>query len=129
MKHCLVADDSHVVRKVARQILESMNIGVTEAENGRDAVDQCVERMPHAVLLDWDMPVMNGLEFIGALRLAAKGDRPHIIYCVTENDPVEISRALVGGADDSLLKPYDRATLSEKLVAARLLETPPAAPA
>jgi two-component system chemotaxis response regulator CheY len=121
MRHCLVVDDSKIIRKVTRHILESMNIEVTEAANGREAVDCCVERMPNAVLLDWQMPVMNGLEFLGALRLAIKGERPHVIYCTTENDPAEISRALIGGANDYLLKPFDRETLTAKLAAAQLL--------
>lgn len=121
MKHCLVVDDSKVIRKVARHLLESMNFEVSEAENGREAVELCVERMPDAVLLDWQMPVMSGLEFLGALRLATKGERPHIIYCTTENDPAEISRAFIGGADDYLLKPFDRETLTAKLAAAQLI--------
>lgn len=121
MKHCLVVDDSKVIRKVARHLLESMNFEVSEAENGREAVELCVERMPDAVLLDWQMPVMSGLEFLGALRLAIKGERPHIIYCTTENDPAEISRAFIGGADDYLLKPFDRETLTAKLAAAQLI--------
>jgi two-component system, chemotaxis family, chemotaxis protein CheY len=120
MRHCLVVDDSEVIRKIARHILESMHFEVTEAENGQEAVERCIKRMPHAVLLDWQMPVMSGLEFLGALRLATKGERPHIIYCITENDPGEISRAFMGGANDYLLKPFDRQSLSSKLTAAGL---------
>ena len=129
MKHCLVVDDSKIIRKVARHILESLSIEVSEAENGQAAVERCMERMPDAVLLDWQMPVMNGLEFIGALRLATKGERPHIIYCTTENDPAELSRAFMGGADDYILKPFDRESLAAKLTAARVIEPREAAPA
>lgn len=125
MKRCLVVDDSNIIRKVARNLLESMNFEVSEAENGRIAVEQCVAQMPDAVLLDWHMPMMNGLGFVGALRLATKGKRPHIIYCITENDPEQISRALIGGVDDYLLKPYDREALTAKLVAAGLVEREP----
>jgi len=120
MTHCLVVDDSEVVRRVARRILESMHIEVTEAENGQEAVERCLQRMPDCVLLDWQMPVMSGLEFLGALRLATKGPRPHIIYCTTENEPSELSRAFMGGANDYLLKPFDRASLSAKLASAGL---------
>lgn len=121
MKHCLVVDDSEVIRKVARRILESMNIEVSEAENGHEAVERCVQRRPDAVLLDWQMPVLSGLEFLGALRLATKGERPYIIYCTTENDPAEISRALMGGADNYLLKPFDRGSLTAKMAEAQIL--------
>jgi len=120
MRHCLIVDDSKIIRKVGRHILESLNFEVTEAENGQDAVECCLQRMPHAVLLDWHMPVMNGLEFLGALRLATKGERPYIIYCTTENDPAELARALIGGAHDYLLKPYDRSTLAAKLAAVQI---------
>ncbi|MGE0698033.1 MAG: PleD family two-component system response regulator [Hyphomicrobiaceae bacterium] len=118
MKHCLIVDDSEVIRKVARRILESLHIDVTEAGSGEEAVERCRERMPDAVLLDWQMPDMSGLEFLGALRLATKAPRPHIIYCITENDSSEIARAFLGGANDYLLKPYDRESLSAKLGAA-----------
>lgn len=121
MKHCLVVDDSEVIRKVARRILETMNLEVSEAENGQEAVERCMVRMPDAVLVDWQMPVMNGLEFLGALRLVAKGKRPYIFYCTTEHDPAELSRAFMGGADDFLLKPFDRTSLEGKLQGAGLI--------
>lgn len=121
MRHCLVVDDSEVVRRVARRILESMHFEVTEAENGQEAVERCLQRSPDVVLLDWQMPVMSGLEFLGALRLATKGTRPHILYCLTENDPVEISRAFAGGASDYVLKPFDRGSLTAKLQRAGLV--------
>jgi two-component system chemotaxis response regulator CheY len=121
MKHCLVVDDSDVIRRAARRILESLHFEVTEAGNGQEAVERCKQRMPDAVLLDWDMPVMNGLEFLGALRLATKSERPHVVYCLTENDPAEISRALLGGANDYLLKPFDRGTITAAYSSAGLV--------
>ena len=64
MKHCLVVDDSAVIRKVARRILEELRFSSSEAENGREALDQCRKSMPDAVLLDWNMPVMDGIAFL-----------------------------------------------------------------
>ena len=68
MKSCLVVDDSKVIRKVARHILETLNFAVAEAEDGRQALTHCESSMPDVILLDWNMPVMSGMEFLRALR-------------------------------------------------------------
>src|SRR5436305_15066822 len=68
MKTCLVVDDSSVIRKVARRILEGLDFKITEAEDGQQALEQCRGAMPDAVLLDWNMPVMDGYDFLKALR-------------------------------------------------------------
>ena len=120
MKHCLVVDDSDVIRKVARRILESMNFEITEAENGQEAIERCQSRTPDAILLDWHMPVMSGFEFLGALRLAHLAKRPFVLYCTTENDPSELTRAFAAGADDYILKPFDRESLEAKMADAGL---------
>lgn len=118
MKRCLIVDDSSVIRKVARHILESMRFEVTEAENGHDALEQMRSGTPYdLILLDWHMPVMSATEFLSTLRLTGAGRRPHIIYMTTENDPNDIQRALTAGADDFFLKPFDRASLVSKIAA------------
>lgn len=121
MTHCLVVDDSDVVRKVARRIFERMNFEVSEAENGHEAVERCKSSVPDVVLLDWQMPVMGGLEFLGALRLAKLEKKPFVIYCATENDPQEIARAITAGADEYLLKPFNRESIETKLTEVGLL--------
>lgn len=115
MKHCLLVDDSSVVRKVARSILEQMDFTVTEADNGRAALEQCRARMPDAVLLDWQMPVMDGIDFLAALRKQEGGHRPKVIFVTTENDVDQITRAIAAGANAYVLKPFDRDLLLEKL--------------
>lgn len=115
MKRCLIADDSAVIRKVARQILERMNFEVLEAENGQEALERCLTYVPDFVLLDWQMPVSGAMEFLSGLRRNTSGRRPHIIYCTTENDPIDISKALAAGADDYLMKPFDRTMLTAKI--------------
>lgn len=114
MKHCLVVDDSSVIRKVARCILEDMSFTTTEAENGEVALDQCRSAMPDAVLLDWNMPVMDGIEFLVALRKEANGDRPKVIFCTTENDADHITRAITAGANEYIMKPFDREIITAK---------------
>ena len=86
MKHCLVVDDSAVIRKVARRILETLNFRISEAEDGEQALSACRTVMPDAVLLDWNMPVMDGCEFLKCLRQMPGGDQPKVVFCTTEND-------------------------------------------
>lgn len=115
MKQCLIVDDSKVVRMVARKILEGLNFTIEEAENGQVAIDACRRRMPDAILLDWNMPVMNGIEFIAALRRQDGGDRPKVVFCTTENDVAHIREAIEAGADEYVMKPFDHDTLQMKL--------------
>lgn len=111
---CVIADDSGVVRKVARRILEGMSFEVSEAEDGQQALALCREEMPDAVMVDWSMPVMDGFEFVRALRQEPGGDRPKVVFCVTENDVAVIARAKRAGADDHMLKPFDKETMEAK---------------
>jgi two-component system chemotaxis response regulator CheY len=115
MKHCLIVDDSAVIRKVARRILESLQLRVSEAEDGKLALDACRTEMPDAVLLDWNMPVMDGHEFLKELRGMPGGKAPKVVFCTTENDVAHIARALRAGADEYVMKPFDREIMTAKL--------------
>jgi len=115
MKSCLVVDDSKVIRKVARHILETLNFSVEEAEDGREALTRCEAKMPDVVLLDWNMPVMGGMEFLRALRQSERSDQPKVVFCTTENDISHIRAAIEAGADEYVMKPFDRETLHSKL--------------
>ena len=115
MKSCLVVDDSKVIRKVARHILETLNFSVDEAEDGREALSRCEESMPDVVLLDWNMPVMGGMDFLKALRQANYAVQPKVVFCTTENDAAHIRAAIEAGADEYVMKPFDRETLESKL--------------
>jgi two-component system chemotaxis response regulator CheY len=108
MKSCLVVDDSSIVRKVARRILEDLDYIVDEAEDGQEAFDKCRQEMPDALLLDWQMPVMSGLEFLKLLRAYVGGQTPRVVYMVTEYDVGQIALALKAGASDYMMKPFDQ---------------------
>src|SRR6218665_3135914 len=114
LKSCLIVDDSSVVRKVARRSLEDMDYIVEEAEDGQDAFDKCRQEMPDAILLDWQMPIMSGLEFLKLLRAYVGGEKPHVVYCTVENDIGPIAMALKSGASDYMMKPFDRTILESK---------------
>ena len=121
MKHCLVVDDSRVIRKVARRILEELKFDISEASDGKEALDVCRSTMPDAILLDWNMPVMNGFDFLKALRLAPGGGEPKVVFCTTENDVGQIARAIHAGADEYIMKPFDREIVTGKLAQVGLL--------
>ena len=121
MKSCLVVDDSKVIRKVARGILEELNFEITEAVDGKEALDVCLSSMPDAVLLDWNMPVMDGLEFLKSLRASDGGDRPIVVFCTTENDLDHITRAIQSGADEYIMKPFDKEIIEAKFSQVGLL--------
>jgi two-component system chemotaxis response regulator CheY len=114
MKTCLVVDDSSVIRKVARRILEGLEFQIVEAEDGEQALDACQSHMPDAVLLDWNMPRMDGYDFLRSLRCMPQGDRPKVVFCTTENDVAHIARALHAGANEYIMKPFDKEIVEAK---------------
>ncbi len=118
---CLVVDDSRVVRKVARRILEGTGYAVEEAENGLVALQACRARLPDCVLLDWNMPVMTGIEFLQALRAEFGPDNPTVLFCTTENDMSFIERAIASGAQEYIMKPFDEEILLGKFEQVGLL--------
>jgi two-component system chemotaxis response regulator CheY len=120
-RSCLVVDDSRVVRKVARRILEAHGCTVAEAGDGQQALDACRAGLPDFVLLDWNMPVMDGITFLRALRVEFGPDHPTVIFCTTENDMSHIEMAISSGAQEYIMKPFDEEILMGKLGQAGLL--------
>jgi two-component system chemotaxis response regulator CheY len=120
-KLCLVVDDSRVVRKVARRILEDLGFEVAEAGDGAEALAWVRTAMPDVVLLDWHMPVMNGLEFLRQLRREPGGQAPRVVFCSVENDLDRIREALDEGADEYIMKPFDGDIVASKLTLAGAL--------
>ncbi len=118
---CLVVDDSRVVRKVARRILEAHGFAVTEAGDGQQALDACHAQLPDCVLLDWNMPVMNGLEFLKQLRAEYGPDQPPVVFCTTETEMSSIELAITHGAQEYIMKPFDEDILVGKLEQVGLL--------
>ena len=114
MPSCLVVDDSRVVRAVARRILEELNIDVSEAENGEVALHSCNDNMPDVVLLDWNMPVMDGLGFLKILRSTPYEKQPVVVFCTTERDLNNIRVAIEAGADEYIMKPFDQEIIQSK---------------
>lgn len=114
MSLCLVVDDSRVVRKVARRIVEDLGFTCEEAEDGQKAYEFCSKQMPDAILLDWNMPIMSGIEFLEKLRAMPNGKSPKVVFCTTENDMAHIQRAMTAGANEYIMKPFDSEIIESK---------------
>ena len=121
MKTCLIVDDSRVIRMVARKILEDLGFAVSEAENGAEALELCRKQLPDGVLLDWKMPVMDGLEFLAALRQLPGSTDTAVIFCTTENTLDHIKQAIAAGADEYIMKPFDSEIIHSKFTQVGLL--------
>ena len=121
MKTCLLVDDSRVIRKVARRILEDLDFEVAEASDGLEALAWCRAAMPDVILLDWNMPVMNGIEFLRHLRQEPGGTVPTVVFCTVENDVDRIREALEAGASEYIMKPFDGDIIQAKFGEAGLL--------
>ena len=117
MKQVLVVDDSPVIRKIARRILEGMRLRTSEAADGREALAACSFHMPDALFVDGNMPVLDGFEFLKELRRMPGGEKPKIVFCTSEHDVSQIARAMHAGADDFIMKPFDRELVQSKFEA------------
>jgi two-component system chemotaxis response regulator CheY len=115
MKTCLIVDDSKIVRKVVHRIVEAFNFNILEAENGREAVDHAKNNHVDVIILDWNMPVMDGLQCMKEIRADASIHQPKIIFCTTENEFTKIQEAMLNGADEYVMKPFDETIIAGKL--------------
>ncbi len=113
-KTCLIVDDSRVMRKVAMRIVEQLDFEGVEAADGMEALTYCRAAMPKAVLLDWTMPMMDGMEFLKALRQEPGGKTPIVIFCAAETEPAKIRQAIDAGADEYIMKPFDGDIIAAK---------------
>jgi len=121
MKSCLIVDDSKVIRMVAKKILQELGFETVEAEDGQIALDVCTKKLPEAILLDWNMPNMNGIDFLRELRKLPGGERPIVVFCTTENDIEHIQEAISAGANEYIMKPFDSEIMSAKFSQVGLL--------
>jgi two-component system chemotaxis response regulator CheY len=122
MKLCLIVDDSKVIRKISRSVMEDLGFFCDESENGQEALDLCNTAMPEVIILDWNMPVMNGLEFLQALRKVRNGNYPQVIFCTTENSVEFIQKGIAVGANEYIIKPFSKEVMVSKLSQLGLIE-------
>jgi two-component system chemotaxis response regulator CheY len=122
MKRMLLIDDSRAVRMAAGRIIARLGFEILEAENGVDAL-RVVRENPDidAILLDWNMPVMDGITFLRELKADKTLAQPPVVMCTTENDVPRIMEALQAGASEYVMKPFTEDILKDKLEGAGII--------
>lgn len=116
MKTAMVVDDSKIVRNVTKKILEALGYtSISEAENGKIAVDVFKQNTPGLIMLDWHMPEMDGLAFLKVLRALPDVAQPKVIFCTTETNLTHIQEAITCGANEYVMKPFDEEIIRGKL--------------
>jgi len=114
-KVCLIVDDSRVIRKVSSKIAKSLGYIPVEAQDGEEALARCKKAMPALVLTDWNMPEMDGIEFVRRLRAIPTPKAPTVVFCTSNGEAKDIHQGIGAGADDYIVKPFDEAALRAKL--------------
>ena len=112
---CLIVDDSRVIRKVSSKIALSLGYVPVEAQDGHEALARCKQSMPDLILTDWNMPEMDGIEFVTRLRAIPTPKEPVVVFCTSNGEAQDIHDGIAAGADDYIVKPFDEAALRTKL--------------
>lgn len=116
MKKALVVDDSKAIRQIERKYLEELGFEVLEAENGKEALEVLKEHPDISlILLDWHLPVMNGYEFLKTLRANPQYQEIKVMMVTTENQQKSVIDAIMAGANEYLMKPFDKEMLETKI--------------
>lgn len=115
--YALIIDDSRAMRRILRTVVEPLGFRILEAGDGREGLDRLEEHYPDVelTLVDWNMPVMNGLEFVRTVRADNQYQQMKIAMVTTETEPAQKARALMAGVDEYVMKPFTSEILMEKL--------------
>ena len=117
MAHAMVVDDSRAVRRIISNTLTDLGFEVKEAENGRDALEslRAAADPVSLILTDWNMPEMNGLDFLKEVRRQRAYDQVPVIMVTTETEIEHMAMAMEAGANEYVMKPFTRDILTDKL--------------
>lgn len=112
----LIVDDSRSMRRILGRMMADLGYTeIDEAEHGADALERLSETVPEVALVDWNMPVMGGKEFIESMRQERDYDQVKVMVVTSETSPRIVYEALKAGADEYAMKPLDAEVIGEKL--------------
>jgi len=114
--HALIIDDSRVLRRILRDMLQQLGFDVSEAVNGREGLERLHRGpTPDVVLVDWNMPEMNGLEFVKAVRTEGRYEKLPLMMVTSETEMEQMAVALSAGANEYVMKPFGKEVIADKL--------------
>lgn len=114
--HAIIIDDSRAMRRILTKIVAPLGFDTVEAENGQEGLERLEETSDvEVVLVDWNMPVMNGIEFVKAVRADGRYANLKLVMVTTETEPAQMARALMAGVDEFVMKPFTPEILTEKM--------------
>ena len=114
--HALVIDDSRTTRTIISRLLKALDYETIEAADGHEALRVLASgELPGIAFVDWHMPEMSGIEFVQIVRADRRCDGMRIVMVTSENELDRVSEALAAGANEYLMKPFNRAALEEKI--------------
>jgi two-component system chemotaxis response regulator CheY len=115
--NALIIDDSRAMRRILGKIMTGLGFEILEAENGAQGLKTLLANSDviEVTLVDWNMPVMNGLEFVAAVRERNEFDNAKLVMVTTETEPARMARALMAGVDEFVMKPFTMEILIDKL--------------
>ncbi len=117
MQKALIIDDSRAIRRILGSVVRELGFEVSEAENGREGLEKLINMQPPAevVLVDWNMPEMNGLEFVNQVRADGRWRGVKLMMVTSETEAGQVVKALTAGADEYVMKPFTKEVLHDKM--------------
>lgn len=114
--HALIIDDSRAMRAILKRILKNLGFRTSEAANGLEGLERLAEHDDISIaLVDWNMPEMNGYEFVKAVRADSSNQHIWLMMVTTETEMSRVVKAMAAGANEYVMKPFTDETIVEKL--------------
>ncbi|MEM6415864.1 MAG: response regulator [Pseudomonadota bacterium] len=113
MATCLIIEDSAAIRAIAGRLVAELGLVAIEASNVGEAKAYFEEKVPDVILLDWDLPTLGAIDFLKAVAGQRENGQPPIVLCASENDPQQFALARAAGANEVLLKPFDKFAVAQ----------------
>lgn len=115
MQSCLIVDDSPIIRDLLSKIFKGLFFEVSVARDGEEALEVFSAKPAELIILDYNLPIVDGIDVLYTIRNMKKIEQPKIIFCTNITDVIKIDAAIKAGVDDYIIKPFDEEIIASKL--------------